>query len=88
MWTKKPSLKVLTISHHSRHKIFPRTYSMAHALVERGHQVTLLAIAEKNLWGIKESQWDGIRLIKPPTCFGESSGRDGIFGTCLTGYIF
>ena len=53
------------ISHHSRHKIF-RTYSLAHALVERGHQVTLLAIAESSRWGIKESWWDGIRLIEAP----------------------
>jgi glycosyltransferase involved in cell wall biosynthesis len=39
---------------------------MAHALVERGHKVTLLAISEKDRWGIRETQWDGIRFIETP----------------------
>jgi len=62
-------LSILMICHHGRHKIFPRTYSMARALVERGHQVTLIAISEKSRWGITESQWDGIRLIETPDLF-------------------
>lgn len=62
-------LNILMIADHSRQKIFPRSYSMAHALVQRGHQVTLLAITEKSRWGIKVSQWDGIRLIETPDLF-------------------
>jgi glycosyltransferase involved in cell wall biosynthesis len=69
MEATKHKLNILFICHHSRNKVFPRTYSMARALVQRGHRATILAIAERSRWGIKESRWDGIRFIETPDLF-------------------
>jgi glycosyltransferase involved in cell wall biosynthesis len=39
---------------------------MAHAMVQRGHKVTLIAISDKSRWGIKDSNWDGVRVVETP----------------------
>lgn len=59
-------MNILIITHHRRHKIFPRSYSIAHALVQRGHQVTLIAISDQSRWGIKDTDWDGVRVVETP----------------------
>lgn len=39
---------------------------MAKHLVQRGHRVSLIVIADRRKFGIVESQWDGVRLIETP----------------------
>ena len=59
-------LSILMICHHRRHKVFARSCAMAKQLVQRGHKVTLLLIAENRRIGIVESQLDGVRIIETP----------------------
>jgi glycosyltransferase involved in cell wall biosynthesis len=59
-------LNILMITHHRRHKIFPRSYSIAHAMIRRGHKVTLIAISDQSRWGIKDTDWDGVRVVETP----------------------
>ena len=39
---------------------------MAKYLVQNGHNVTLMLIADKRKFGIKESEWDGVHIIETP----------------------
>lgn len=59
-------MNILIITHHRRHKIFPRSYSIAHAMVQRGHKVTLIAISDRSRWGIRETDWNGVRVVETP----------------------
>ena len=60
------TLNILMITHHRSHKIFPRSYAMAHAMVERGHKVTVITISDKSRLGIKVTEWDGVRVVETP----------------------
>lgn len=59
-------LRILMISHHRRHKALGRPHAMGKHLVELGHQVTLIVIAEERRLGITEDDWDGVRIIETP----------------------
>ena len=59
-------LSVLMISHSRRFKIHPRAYPMAKHLVERGHDVTLMVIADRRRVGVVEADWDGVRIVETP----------------------
>jgi glycosyltransferase involved in cell wall biosynthesis len=59
-------LNILMITHHRRHKIFPRSYAIAHAMVQRGHKVTLITISDRSKWGILDADWDGVRVVETP----------------------
>jgi glycosyltransferase involved in cell wall biosynthesis len=54
------------ICHHRRSKAQPRSQSMARFLVERGHKVSLIVIADHRKIGIVESSWDGVNIIETP----------------------
>ncbi len=59
-------LSILMISHSRCFKIHVRGYSMGRHLVERGHAVTLVAIADRRRVGIVERDWDGVWLVETP----------------------
>lgn len=59
-------LNILMITHHRRYRTTGRSQVIARHLVERGHHVTLLATADERRFGMRESQWDGIRVIDAP----------------------
>ena len=54
------------ISHHRRHKAFSRSHAMAKSLILRRHKVTLVVISEHRRFGVKETEWDGVRIIETP----------------------
>lgn len=54
------------INHHRRFRSHPRAHAFAKHLVQRGHKVTLILIADQRKFGIVESQWDGVRIIETP----------------------
>jgi len=54
------------ITHHRRFKNQARAYSMAKHLMERGHDVTLMVIADCSRLGIVETDWDGVRTVETP----------------------
>lgn len=62
----KQKLHILMISHSRRFKIHPRAYPMAKHLVERGHDVTLIVIADRRRLGVVEADWDGVRIVETP----------------------
>ena len=59
-------LRILMINHHRRLKSHARSHAMAKYLVQRGHKVSLIAIADHRKVGIVESEWDGVRMIETP----------------------
>ena len=59
-------LNILMISHWIRSKIWPRSHAMARHLVERGHQVTILAVSKHARFGFSELEQDGVRIIESP----------------------
>ena len=62
-------LNILMISHHRRHKAYGRPHAMAKNLVLRGHDVSLMVIAENRRLGVVQSLWDGVRVIETPDFF-------------------
>lgn len=62
----KVPLRILMTCHHRRHKAFARSHAMAKQLVQRGHSVTLVVIAERRRLGMTSSDWDGVRTIETP----------------------
>ena len=59
-------LNILMITHQRRHKAFARSHAMAAQLVRRGHQVSLMVIAEERRLGIVEDLWEGVRIMETP----------------------
>jgi glycosyltransferase involved in cell wall biosynthesis len=59
-------LNILMITHHRSHKIFARSYAIAHALAQRDHKVTLITISDQSRWGINSTNWDGVRVVETP----------------------
>jgi glycosyltransferase involved in cell wall biosynthesis len=59
-------LSIFMITHHRRYRTAGRSQVIAQHLVKRGHHVTLLATADERRFGVRESQWDGIRVIEAP----------------------
>ena len=59
-------LNILMISHHRRYRITTRQHPIAKSLVERGHRVTILVTADTRRKGIKESEWDGFKVVEAP----------------------
>lgn len=70
------SYSILMINHHRRSKSFFRSHAMARALVNRGHQVTQIVIADRRKWGIAEYDWAGVRTIETPDLLW-GRGRSG-----------
>ncbi|HNB35017.1 MAG TPA: glycosyltransferase family 4 protein [Anaerolineales bacterium] len=65
MNTNKP-LNILMITHHRRYRTTGRPQIIGRHLVERGHKVTLIATADENRFGIRETEWDGIKVVESP----------------------
>lgn len=63
--TNRP-LNILMITHHRRYRTTGRPQIIGRHLVERGHKVTLIATADENRFRMKESEWDGVRVIEAP----------------------
>jgi glycosyltransferase involved in cell wall biosynthesis len=59
-------LNILMITHHRRFKAYYRSHAMAEHLVQRGHKVSLVVIADRRRVGIVESRWDGVHTIETP----------------------
>ncbi|MBK6792989.1 MAG: glycosyltransferase family 4 protein [Anaerolineales bacterium] len=59
-------LNILMVTHHRRFKSRPRSHAMAKHLVQRGHKVTLIVIADQRRFGIVNSEWDGVQVIETP----------------------
>jgi len=59
-------LNILMVTHHRRFKSRPRSFAMAKALVKRGHQVSLMVIANERKFGVSESEQDGVHVIETP----------------------
>jgi glycosyltransferase involved in cell wall biosynthesis len=59
-------LSILMLCHHRRHKAAGRSHPMAKNMVLRGHKVTLIVISEHSRFSVKETQWDGVRIIETP----------------------
>jgi glycosyltransferase involved in cell wall biosynthesis len=54
------------ISHARRFKIHPRALPIARHLVERGHDVTLIVIADRRRVGVVQDDWNGVRIVEMP----------------------
>ena len=59
-------LNILMVTHHRRFKSRPRSHAMAKHLVQRGHKVTLIVIADQRKFGVVNSEWDGVQVIETP----------------------
>ena len=59
-------LNILMVTHHRRFKSRPRSHAMAKHLVQRGHKVTLIVIADQRRFGVVNSEWDGVQVIETP----------------------
>lgn len=59
-------LNILMINHHRRFKDKNRSHAIAKYLVQRGHKVSLVVIADRRKIGIVESELNGVRMIETP----------------------
>jgi glycosyltransferase involved in cell wall biosynthesis len=59
-------LNILMITHHRRFKSRPRSHAIAKYLVQRGHNVSLMVIADRRKVGIVKSEWEGVHVIETP----------------------
>ena len=59
-------LAILLIGSQRRFKARARGYAMAKHLLARGHDVTLMVVADKRRAGIVEEDWDGVRTVETP----------------------
>ena len=59
-------LNILMINHHRRFKDQNRSHAIAKHLVQRGHKVSLVVIANHRKAGIVESELNGVRIIETP----------------------
>lgn len=59
-------LNILMICHQRRNRSRGRSQPLAKYMIQRGHQVSLIVVAEKRRFGIVESEWDGMRIIETP----------------------
>jgi glycosyltransferase involved in cell wall biosynthesis len=59
-------LSILMITHHRRQRSLARSHAMANFLVQRGHRVSLMVIAERRKIGFVESEWEGVDIIESP----------------------
>ena len=66
------SLRILMICHHRLFKSWLRPGILARGLVENGHQVTLMVVAENARLHFKRSHIDGVDVIEAPDL---TSGR-------------
>ena len=65
-------LQILFICHHTRTRAVHRQMNLARRLVERGHKVSLMVIADKNRWRFQDSEQDGVYILETPDV---TSGR-------------
>ena len=66
------SKRILMISHHRLFKSWLRPGILARGLVENGHQVTMMVVAQNARFRFKRSHIDGIDVIEAPDL---TSGR-------------
>lgn len=59
-------LNILMITHHRRFKSRPRSFAIARHLVQRGHKVTLIVVADHRRLGIVKSEWDDVCVVETP----------------------
>ena len=60
------SKRILMISHHRLFKSWLRPGILARGLVENGHQVTMMVVAQNARFRFKRSHIDGIDVIEAP----------------------
>jgi glycosyltransferase involved in cell wall biosynthesis len=59
-------LRILMITHHRRFKARLRSHALAKELVKRGHEVTLMVIADTRRNQIFEDTWDDVHVVETP----------------------
>ncbi len=59
-------LHILMVTHHRQFKIRFRSHAMAKHLVERGHFVREICIADTRRNEIVETDWDGVQVVETP----------------------
>lgn len=59
-------MRILMVNHQRHHRCWHRSGAFAQGLVERGHAVTLMRIAETERWRFRESWREGVRVIECP----------------------
>ena len=62
-------MNLLYVTHHRRPKTRARSAPWAAELVRRGHEVTLICIAPRERWRLKESVEEGVRYVESPDLF-------------------
>lgn len=62
-------MKILLHSYHRRSKADFRATPLARELAHRGHDVTLLCIADRGRIGIREHREQGVRFVEAPDLF-------------------
>lgn len=82
-------MKILMINHHRRSKAHLRAGAFSAELAKRGHDVTLLCVAEKENLRFQESFDNGVRWVQSPDLFLGSarSGWDPMSIVRRTGYL-
>jgi glycosyltransferase involved in cell wall biosynthesis len=70
------------INHQRRHRCWHRSGAFAQGLAQRGHEVTLMHIAETEHWRFRESEREGVRIVECPdlTVGRLRSGWDPVCG--------
>ncbi len=62
-------MNILMICHKSPLGAYARSHVMGSQLVQRGHQVTLVMVAEKEHLHIETYDWQGVRAVVTPSIF-------------------
>lgn len=59
-------MRILMINHHRRARSWLRAGAFASRLAARGHEVTLMVLADTEHWRFRRSKVDGIDLVESP----------------------
>lgn len=59
-------MNLLFVTHHRRFKTVARSAPLARQLARRGHQVTVVCIADNARWSFRESVEHGVRYLETP----------------------
>ncbi len=59
-------MRILMINHQRHHRCWHRSGAFAQGLARRGHEATLMRIAETEHWRFRESEREGVRVIECP----------------------
>ncbi len=59
-------MKLLYVTHHRRSKTAARSGPLAREMARRGHEVTVICVAERERWRTREVMCDGVRWVEAP----------------------